>query len=75
MRTLQELEDRINSASVELIEAQVRLNAKTRLGGAKAIRTAQIDVAVLMSEINSLQWAAGQRTDEESGYNRKLQDA
>lgn len=75
MRTLQEIEDRINHASVELIGAQVRLNAKTRLGGSKAIRTAQIDVAVLMSEINSLEWAAGQRTDEESGYNRKLQDA
>jgi hypothetical protein len=72
MRTEQELNQRIEHASMELIEAQVRLQAKTRIGGVKAIKTAQLDVAVLMSEINALQWAAGQRTDEESGYNRKL---
>ena len=75
MRTIEELNKRIEHASVELIEAQVRLQAKTRLGGHKSIQTAKIDVAVLMSEINSLQWAAGIRTDEQSGYNRKLQNA
>jgi hypothetical protein len=75
MRTIEELNQRIEHASMELIEAQVRLQAKQRLGGSKAIKSAQMDVAVLMSEINSLQWAAGIRTDEQSGYNRKLQDA
>lgn len=68
MRTEKEINDRIEHASMELIEAQVRLQAKTRLGGVKAIKTAQMDIVALMMEINSLEWVMGIRTDQQSGY-------
>jgi len=71
MKKEQDIQERIESASVELIEAQVRLQAKTRLGGVKAIRTAQMDVVGLMMEINALEWVLEQRTDEQSGYLKK----
>ena len=71
MRTEQELQDRLEWAAMEMIGAQIRLQQKTRIGGVKAIRTAQLEVTGLMMEINALEWALNQRTDEESGYTRK----
>jgi hypothetical protein len=68
MKQQEEIQKRIDFASMELIEAQIRLQTKTRLGGVKAIKTAQMDVVGLMMEINALQWVLEQRTDEESRY-------
>ena len=71
MRSEQEISDRIEWASMELLGAQIRLQQKTRVGGQKAIKTAQIEVTGLIMEINALEWALNQRTDEQSGYTRK----
>ena len=71
MRTEQELQQRLEWASMEMIGAQIRLQQKTRLGGVKAIRTAQMEVTGLMMEINALEWVLNLRTDEQSGYQPK----
>jgi hypothetical protein len=71
MRTEKELNDRLEWASMEIIGAQIRLQQKTRVGGQKAIKSAQMEVTGLIMEINALEWALNHRTDEQSGYVRK----
>lgn len=68
MKTAEEIQARLEWAAMEMIGSQIRLQQKTRLGGVKAIRTAQLEVTGLMMEINALEWVLNLRTDEESGY-------